>query len=266
MREPSENADPSGLHGWLSEVYFGALLSGAWEQLARRLGLRASVDDPLFGSAAGAELPRYLADIAARLAAAEATFDRTQFTLGTDRDVTEGILEMQRGGNRVAVPVGIVSVRRPAREIAMRLYFDAERLGGTRSARASILPAAVHASVPPAVAAHLRAMNRGDIDAVVASFEAGGRVEDSRGNSYVKDSPNNDVRDYYARIFKSSPRGITWNNGGRADDGRVCALEYRVDVAEESGVGSNSGLAVYQLGENGLLHALRMYGDGERFG
>jgi hypothetical protein len=264
MKEPSECGDPSGLHGWLSEVYFSALLSGAWDPLVRRLGLRASVDDPLFGPASGAELPRYLADVASRLVAAEATFDKTTFTLGSDRDVTEGVLELQHDGERVAVPVGVVAVRRPAREIAIRLYFDAPRLGGSRVLRAPLDAAAVDATVPPAVAAHLRAMREGDIDGLVASFEVGGRVEDSRGNAYIKDASHNAIRDYYARIFKSAPRGITWQSGGRADDGRVCALEYTVDGTPGVGRELNPGLAVYEVGENGLLRALRLYDDTPR--
>jgi hypothetical protein len=226
----------------------------------RRLGTRASVDDPLFGPASGAEIPRYLADVATRLMTAEATFDKKMFTLGSDRDVTEGVLEIQRGGGRVAVPAGVVVVRRPAREITIRLYFDAARLGGTRARRTPFDPGTVDATVPPAVAAHLRAISRGDIDGVLANFEIGGRVEDSQGEAYVNDASTNSLRDYYARVFQASPRGITWNNGGRANDGRVCALEYTVDDS----AGGRLGLAVYELGQNGLLHALRIYGDADR--
>ena len=141
MRESSEHGDPSSLHGWLSEAYFGALLSGANEQLGRRLGPRASVDDPLFGPATGDDIPRYLASVATWLLAAKASFDETAFTLGADRDVTAGRLAMDRGGERVAIPVGVVAVRRPAREIVIRTYFDAGRVGGTRAVRKPLLPA-----------------------------------------------------------------------------------------------------------------------------
>jgi hypothetical protein len=264
MKEPSEHGDPSGLRGWLSGAYFGALLSGAAEQLGRRLGARASIDDPLFGPASGEELPRYLEGVATWLLAAKASFDETAFTLGADRDVTEGVLEIERGGGRVAVPVGIVAVRRPAREIVIRTYFDAQRVGGTRAVRTPLLPEAGDMTVRPAVTAHLRAMDRGDVDGVVACFEVGGRVEDARGNAYIRDAESNTLRVYYTTMFRAAPHGITWHKGGRADDGRTCALEYTVDGAASVNADGNPGLAIYELGESGLLRSLRVYGDADR--
>ncbi len=199
-------------------------------------------DDPLFGPASGAELPRYLADVASRLVAAEATFDKTTFTLGSDRDVTEGVLELQHDGERVAVPVGVVAVRRPAREIAIRLYFDAPRLGGSRVLRAPLDAAAVDATVPPAVAAHLRAMREGDIDGLVASFEVGGRVEGFAWEClHQRCVPQRDTPDYLREEFQVGAPPESRGSGGGADDGASARSNTRSSTPGSAGTESRPG-------------------------
>jgi hypothetical protein len=51
--------------------------------------------------------------------------------------------------------------------------------------------------------------------------------------------------------------------GARADDGRTCALEYTVVRVHGKPVPPQAGLAVYERGESGLLHAVRVYEDVE---
>ncbi len=46
---------PTSVRGWLSDVYFPALLEPSLSARARLLGNHASLDDPLFGHAAGAQ-------------------------------------------------------------------------------------------------------------------------------------------------------------------------------------------------------------------
>jgi hypothetical protein len=106
-------------------------------------------------------------------------------------------------------------------------------------------------------------MDRGDVDGVVACFEIGGRVEDAAGRAYVRDSNSNSLRDYYRSLFRTPPRGVTWHKAGRADDGRTCALEYTLDGAASVNADGNPGLALYELGESGLLRSLRLYGDAD---
>src|SRR5580693_3755088 len=106
MHDAPDRGAPSNLRGWLSEVYFSALLASQSEPLARRLGARATVDDPIFGRAGGMPaLDRYLKEASDWLAKHEAQFQKVAFTLGSDRDVTEGLLLLTFGGQRACVPV-----------------------------------------------------------------------------------------------------------------------------------------------------------------
>jgi hypothetical protein len=53
MQSAPDRGGASGLRGWLSDLYFSSLASGQVEQLMRRLGDRATVDDPIFGRTSG---------------------------------------------------------------------------------------------------------------------------------------------------------------------------------------------------------------------
>src|ERR1700691_6254822 len=112
MEESPEREAPSSLRGWLSEVYFPALVASQADQLALRLGDRATVDDPIFGRTNGMPaLERYLEEVAVWMAKREGAFEKVAFTVGSDRDVTEGTLSLTFDGRRVSVPVAIVAER-----------------------------------------------------------------------------------------------------------------------------------------------------------
>lgn len=266
MEDASERGAPSSLRGWLSEVYFAALVSGDAEQLVRRLGDRATVDDPIFGRKTGMPaLEQFLAEIAAWLGKRAAAFEKTAFTMGSDRDVTEGTLALTFDGKQVTVPVAIVCERRPEREVEVRLYYSTRPINGTHAVRSPLLPQDDQVLVPPPVAAHLEALARGSVAAVVASFENGGVVRDSQGQSHHKTEDGGTMHRFYEDLLGAGSgadgAGIEVLKGARADDGRTCALEYTVVRVHGKGVAPQAGLAVYERGESGLLRAARIYED-----
>ncbi|MBV9950007.1 MAG: hypothetical protein JOZ69_24410 [Myxococcales bacterium] len=255
-------------------------MSAKADQLLRRLGGHASVDDPLFGHASGApELERQLHEASHWLIARGATFEIFAFTTGSDRDVTEGTLTLTVDGERLSLPVAVVAERRPERRVDLRLYYAAHALPATPGSppgRATLVPRDDALSVPPPVAAHLLALTRGDLAALVASFEHGASLRDSAGKTFVKDDgAGGALRAYYEKVLVSRGRlrpsaepprvppavGIDLAKGARADDGRTCALEFTVTSAHGEGVAPQPGLAVYVRGESGLLRALRLYQD-----
>lgn len=266
MEDAPERGAPSSLRGWLSEVYFPALVSGEADQLGRRLGERATVDDPIFGRKTGMPaLEHYLAEIAAWLGKRQASFDKTAFTMGSDRDVTEGTLGLTFEGKRVTVPVAIVAERRPEREVELRLYYSTKPINGTHAVRSPLLPQDDQVLVPPPVAAHLDALSRGNVAAVVASFENGGVARDPEGGSHHKTEDDGTLRRFYEGLLGAGAgadgAGIEVLKGARADDGRTCALEYTVVRVHGKPVAPQAGLAVYERGESGLLKAARIYED-----
>jgi hypothetical protein len=256
---------PSGLRGWLSELYLPALLSAQTEQLVRRLGERATVDDPIFGRTTGMPaLSRYLDEVAAWLNKHSGAFEKVAFVTGSDRDVTEGTLSLTFDGRRVKVPVAIVAERRPEREIEMRLYYSTKPIKGTRAARSPLLPQDDEVAVPVQVSAQLDSLARGDVGGVLASFENGAVLRDAGGQAHAKVDGGGPLRAFYEQLCASTPgpsAGIEVLKGARADDGHLCALEYTVVRVRGKNVPPQAGLAVYERGETGLLHAVRIYED-----
>jgi SnoaL-like domain len=250
---------PSSLRGPLSDVYLPALASNQADQLARRLGDRATVDDPIFGRTNGMPaLARYLDEVAGWLGKREGNFEKRAYTVGSDRDVTEGTLSLTFDGRRVSVPVAIVVERRREREVEVRLYYSTRPINGSRAVRSPLLPKDDEVAVPPPVESHLDALSRGDVAAVVASFEPGGALHDAEGKVHGKEGGV--LAEHYEQLFAGSP-GVHVLKGARADDGRTCALEYTVVSVHGKTVAPQAGLAVYERGDNGLLQAVRVYED-----
>ncbi len=264
MEEASERGAPSSLRGWLSEVYLPELVASRPEPLSLRLGDRATVDDPIFGRTSGMPaLRRYLEEVAAWLAKHSASFERVAFTMGPDRDVTEGTLGLTFEGRRVSVPVAIVAERRKEREVELRLYYSTRPIKGTHAVRSPLLPQDDSIAVPPPVAAHLDALRRGDAASMVATYEVGGTLRDPAGTVRTRDEDGKELLAFYGALFRPGGGGIEVLNGARADDGTTCALEYTVVRVHGKGVAPQAGLAVYERGDSGKLRAVRVYEDVE---
>jgi hypothetical protein len=267
MQDGPDRDAPSGLRGWLSDVYFPALVSSQADQLVRRLGDRATIDDPIFGRTTGMPaLARYLEEIAAWLNKHSGAFDKVAFVTGSDRDVTEGLLSLTFEGRAVKVPVAVVSERRPGREVEIRLYYSTKPIKGTRAVRSPLLPQDDEVAVPQQIATQLDALSRGDVTSIMASFENGAILRDAAGRCHAKEGDGGPLRAYYEALCppgggKTPGAGIEVLKGARADDGRICALEYTVVRVRGKNVAPQAGLAVYERGETGLLHAVRVYED-----
>jgi hypothetical protein len=242
-----------------------ALVSAQAEQLVRRLGDRATVDDPIFGRTTGMPgLARYLEQAATWLTKREGAFDALAFTTGSDRDVTEGNLTLAVDGKRVSVPIAVVAERRPEREVEIRVYYSTKPIRSAPTVRAPLVPQDSELTVPPPVAAHLQALARGDVDALIASFENGATLRDPAGATHAKEGEGGPLRAFYEGMFASHAAGepgIEVLKGARADDGRTCALEYTVARIRGKDIAPQPGLAVYERGESGLLCATRLYHD-----
>jgi hypothetical protein len=265
MTDVPERAPPSSssLRGWLSDVYLTALVSGLAEPLVKRLGDRATVDDPIFGRVSGMPaLAGYLEEIATWLTSREGDFQKTAFTMGSDRDVTEGSLSLTYEGKRAKVPVAIVAERRREREIEVRLYYSTKPIRGAHAVRSPLLSQG-EVVIPPAVTDHLAALSRGDAQGVLATFEAGGTLRDSGGLIYTKDE-GGELRRYYESLVSPGAdggKGVEILPGARADDGRTCVVEYTIVRVRGKAVPPQAGLAVYERGETGLLRGVRVYED-----
>jgi hypothetical protein len=249
--DEGDRSETSSLKGWLSDVYFPALLEGQLGQLALRLGARATIDEPELGRAQGlAAVQAHLAMRADWLQKAGATYERGQFTTGVDRDVTEGTLTVKRDGATSELPVAVVAERRRSREVELRVYHPGKK------GRERLLPVAPSISLGAPVGDFLAAAKAGDLAAMLVAFEQNGVLRDGAGRAYGK--ANGSLKAYFE---KAAP--LVLEPGGYAEDGRACALEYTVVRMGGRDVSARAGLAVFERGDSGLLRALRIYDDAQ---
>lgn len=244
-REPA-----SSLRGRLADVYVPAFVSGSVEALSRRLGDKATVVDPTFGRAAGAQA---LAGLLARSSDlfAGATYRAIGTTTSLDRDVAEGTLVWPGTPGRV-VPIVVLAERRRLREIELRLYYappiEPER-APTNPAEVEDLPRrSSWAPRPP----FLDALVRGDVEGVLPLFEERGAAIDVRGREHPRDTGE------LAR-FLASFRDRAIVVFGTAEDARTSCIELAVEPTES--IDERRLLLAIERGDSGRIRQLRVYGS-----
>jgi hypothetical protein len=253
-----EDERPTGtnLRGRLSDVYFPSLVEGTLAPLATRLGERATLDDARLGRAAGlAEIQAQLAKSAEWLGTMGAVYTRAQFAIGIDRDVTEGILTVKKGGGTVELPVAVVAERRRSREVEVRVYYAAHVLESGVSPRPKIASGNSAAVLPSPLMQHIQALRQGDVAGTLGTFEENGTLRDAEGRVHAKSDGS--LRSHYEA---KTP----WDAeiGGYADDGRTCALECAVVRIGGRETPAQAALIVYERGDSGLICAARAYSSG----
>jgi len=265
MEDAGSRSAQSNLRGWLSDVYMPALVAGECRQLARRLGDRATVDDPLFGRASGsAAVLVELEKLQGWLAKHGASFVKTAFVMGPNRDVTEGTLSATFDGRTTVVPLAVVSERHRERAVDLRIYYATRALRPEPAIRPPLLVTEDETAVPPPLESYLDSLQRGDIAGAVASFEEGAVLRDAAGVIHVKQRGAGPLWAYHAKLLGgatgASASALIVKNA-RADDGRTCALEYTVTRIRGRDVPPQAGFAVFERSESGLLKAMRVYDD-----
>ncbi len=250
-----ERGNPSSLRGWLSEVYFPAILAGDLEPLLLRLGARATLDEPMFGRSTGlADLATHLERIRTRLAESKAHFERYAFVTGIDRDMTEGTLEFDREELRLALPIAVVAERRKSREVELRVYCRARELPrcvGRSSPNLPPLPAVL----PDNVRQLLDAFAAGDAAGAAALFDTASftreptaRQREGRAN----------IEAGFGPLFGA---GVDFYPTGMGDDGRHCIVEGALMRIHGAAVRPTPSLLVLERSDQGLFRSLRIYDD-----
>lgn len=245
-------AERGALKGRLAEVYVPALVDGSLEALARRLGTRATVDDPLLGRATTlAAIEPLLAKTRERLQAQHARYRHVATTSGVDRDMAEGVLTLELDGVTRTLPIAVVAERRRLREIELRLYH-----ASLRPERWPRLPGATatgELAVPQIVAHVLDGLRRGAVERILAAFEEGSRWIDPLGEIHAK-------RDGAMDEFVSN----RWGRRelapiGLADDGRTCCVEAVVSRPARAHDEPEALTMAFERGDSGLVRELRLY-------
>lgn len=247
-RAPSTVPPPSSvLKGRLVDVFVPALVAGETTALVRRLGTRATLDDPTQGRGASvAGIESMLLKIA-RTWTDGATFTCLASTTGVDCDVNEGTLEL--GG--AVMPIAVVAERRAMREIDVRLYYTAPERTDARL----VPPSWTSSSADPRAKVAtdlLDALAAGDGARLLAAFEHDARAVDVRGTTH--DRASGALAGWLATFERAELLSM-----GTADDGRRCCLEI---TRRQGRPGRHAAtLLVLVRGDSGLLREVRAYGS-----
>jgi hypothetical protein len=251
---------PSALKGRLADVYVPALISGALEALSRRLGNRATIDDPLYGRASSlGAIDPLLTRVAAFFAEGSATYEHVCSTTGVDRDAAEGRIAMKINGESRELPIAIVAERRRLREIELRVYYAPEialRAPPHRKPRAALIStSSSDARLPLAdlVDTIVNGVKNGAVEHAMAGFEEVSRIVDPAGRAHAKNGGGGDMG-----AFLSQLGALEIVLGGSADDGRTACVEATVT---RHGGETAPALLAFQRGDSGLVQELRVYWD-----
>jgi hypothetical protein len=241
----------SALKGRLADVYVPALVDGSLEALSRRLGNRATIDDPLFGRASTlSSIDPLLEKVAARFKEAKTTYRHVASATGVDRDVSEGVLVMTTSSGTAEYPIAVVAERRRLREIELRLYYATDT--SQKKARPSIRSSHEEVAIPSLVAHVLEALRKGAVERVLSAFEEGSRWVDPLGRAHNK-------RDGSMATFIAGLGGrVGLDPVGAADDGRTCCIEVLLTRQNLHGDPDPAALS-FERGDSGLLRELRLY-------
>ena len=253
-----KRSPPSALKGRLADVYVPALVSGTLDALSRRLGNRATIDDPLYGRASSlGSIDPLLARVAAFFAEGSATYEHVCSTTGVDRDAAEGRIAMTINGEARELPIAIVAERRRLREIELRVYYAPEvavRAPPHRKPRAALISAGsgdTRLPLADLVDSIVNGVKTGAIEQALAGFEEVSRIVDPAGRAHEKAGGA-------MATFLSELGALDIAIGGSADDGRTACVE--ATVTRRTG-DTTPALLAFQRGDSGLVQELRVYWD-----
>jgi hypothetical protein len=232
-------ADPVG-------EYLAALGTGDAGDLELVWPGEVVVHDPRAGTVRGhRQLVRFVRRSEAFLAERQARVEWFAQTRAGHRAAVELLAHVVVDGRELPWPVAVVAESPDERRVEFRTYLSERAIDGQRHVRAPVL--APGAGQPGDVVGRCcAALAAGDTAAVVATFTAGGYVQDSAGRHHTGPVA---LHAFFAAA------GTDLQPCATTDDGVRCALEYNR--------GAQAGIAVFERAPGGLLAAVRIYDDVE---
>ncbi len=249
-----------------TESYLPMLLAGDLAGLAAGFAGEPLLDDPLDGQVAGAlAFERFAAEKRAWLEARAARVEPLRTTRNAQRTVVENLLHLTLPDGpagqpaAVSLPVAVVGVHGDDGWLtAMRVYHSLWPLLGAHRVRPALLPPDPAEHVAGIVMDYQRALAAGDVAAIVNTFEPDGYFREPSGGGYIFQGTAK-LHEFMTQIL--SLGGITLEHCTVTDDGVACALEFNAVAFGQKPLTPQAGVAVYERGASGRLHAARIYDD-----
>lgn len=225
--------------------YFDGLLAGDPDPLVESFAGAPEVLDPVRGRVKGAAAFRaFVVQAATWLREHHATVEDVEHVILDRHGFEEVVLRFETDQGARRLPVAVVADRTDDGRIEeVRVYFSSRALTGRPAGRPPLLQPDPGARVPDVVAAYLRGLAGGDVDAIAGTFEP--------------DHP--ELAGLCARLVADA--GPVLETCAVVDDGRACALEYNLVGRGTTRLSPLAGAAVLVRGPTGRLAAVRVYDD-----
>jgi len=243
-----------------TEIFLEALIAGDKPRLLAGFAGEPAVDDPLGGHVRGpADFERYCRERHAWLAERAPRVETLRVTRGGGRTVFESLLHLSLPEPGVALPVAVVGDQAPGGRVrAIRVYHSLWPLFGAHRVRPPLLPRDPALVVRDVVDEYQRALAAGDVETITGAFESTGYFREPAGGDYVYRGREK-VHEFMAHLLGSG--GIGLEHCTVTDDGVACAIEFNAVKFGPHRLEPQAGVAVYERGSTGRLHAARVYDD-----
>jgi ketosteroid isomerase-like protein len=238
--------------------YFDGLLAGDTDALVESFAGEPRLHHPLRGSIEGEQAFReFVADTDRWLREREATVEDVQRSVLPDRGFEEVVVHLETPDGHVELPHAMVADHTAEGRIEeIRVYFGTRALTGHPTERAPLLRPGSELRLPTVVGRYAEALGSGDVEGVVAAFEADGRVREPGGADLVHAGAAA-LRGFYGAQLSGG--GIGLDPCAVVESGDVCALEH---IARRPGPSSpRAGFTVFVSGTDDRLAAVRIYDE-----
>jgi hypothetical protein len=244
-------------------AYFDGLMAEELDALVKSFAGEPELYDPVRGRVKGVRaFEAFVTEMNASLAERNVSVEDVHYVITERRGFEEVVLHFDGETGRIDRPVAIVADHQSDGRIdELRIYSGSWPLRDRRSHRPPLLQRDPELRASDVVAEYQRALSDGDVDAIVATFEADGYAREPAGGRYIHRGPDG-LRAFYEGLF-SNDGGIPLEHCALVDDGRACALEYNVVRWGKTELRPEAGVAVYVRGQSGKLAAARIYDDAD---
>lgn len=241
--------------------YFNALNTGDARTLEKVWPGEVIVYDPRAGEVRGhRRLRDYVRSNNEWMTERHTYAETVTSTLAGGRAVVEFLLHLTHDGQDLSWPVAVVAESPDERSVVFRTYCSQWPVDGRRHLRPPILEPG-RAQPGDVVGRYQAALQAGDTDGAVSTFEPDGYFSGPFGPKYARRGPGA-LRSFFADCF-SAGGGIGLQHCAVTDDGQRCVLEYNCVRWGSHDLPPQAGLAVHERGADGLLAAVRAYDDVE---
>jgi hypothetical protein len=239
--------------------YFKVLQSGAARELETAWPGDVVIHDPRAGEVRGhRQLRHFVRENKSLWTEHHASVETIASTHVGRRAVVELLVRVQDfEGKEEAWPIAVVAEAPDDFSIVFRTYCSQWPVDGSHHVRPPILKSG-EAYPGDVVGRFLGAMDAGDAEGIVGTFETDGYLREPIG-PHSTHRGTRELRSYFDESFGGG--GVDLEHCAVTDDGTRCALEYNCVRWGGQDLPPQAGIGVFERGSEGLLLAVRLYDD-----